>query len=83
MIASSSTFCPHPGRVIRDLFRLLDAVTALYGSTSLQQSSKGSCTLLVSGYNLRADYPGSSAQQRSQCSPRISAGADVGRGSLK
>ena len=55
MIASSSTFCPHPGRVIRDLFRLLDAVTALYGSTSLQQSSKGSCSLLVSGYNLRAD----------------------------
>ena len=29
--------------------------TALYGSTSLQQSSKGSCSLLVSGYNLRAD----------------------------
>ena len=29
--------------------------TALYGSTSLQQSSKGSCILLVSGYNLRAD----------------------------
>ena len=55
MIASSSTFCPHPGRVIRDLFRLLDAFTALYGSTSLQQSSKGSCSLLVSGYNLRAD----------------------------
>ena len=53
MIASSSTFRPHSGRVIRDLFRLLDAVTALYGSTSLQQSSKGS--LLVSGYNLRAD----------------------------
>ena len=26
MIASSSTFCPHPGRVITDLFRLLDAV---------------------------------------------------------
>ena len=26
MIASSSTFCPHPGRVIKDLFRLLDAV---------------------------------------------------------
>ena len=55
MIASSSTFRPHPGRVIRDLFRLLDAVTALYGSTSLQQSSKGSCSLFVSGYNLRAD----------------------------
>ena len=28
-------------------------------------------------------YPGSSAQQRSQCSTRISAGADVGRGSVK
>ena len=55
MIASSSTFRPYSGRVIRDLFRLLDAVTALYGSTSLQQSSKGSCSLLVSGYNLRAD----------------------------
>ena len=26
MIASSSTFRPHSGRVIRDLFRLLDAV---------------------------------------------------------
>ena len=26
MIASSSTFCPHPGRVIRDLFRQLNAV---------------------------------------------------------
>ena len=52
MIASSSIFCPHLGRVIRDLFRLLDVV---YGSTSLQQSSKGSCSLLVSGYNLRAD----------------------------
>ena len=82
MIASSSTFRPHQGRVIRDLFRLLDAVTALYRSTSLQQSSKGSCSLLVSGYNLRA-YPGSSAQQRSQCSTRISAGADVGCGSFK
>ena len=26
MIASSSTFCPHPGRVIRDLFRQFHAV---------------------------------------------------------
>ena len=26
VIASSSTFCPHLGRVIRDLFCLLDAV---------------------------------------------------------
>ena len=26
MITSSSTFCPHPGRVIRNLFRQLHAV---------------------------------------------------------
>ena len=26
MIARSSTFCPHPGRIIRDLFRQLHAV---------------------------------------------------------
>ena len=39
MIASSSTFHPHPGKVIRDLIRLLDAV---YG-------------FLVSGHNLWAD----------------------------
>ena len=32
---------------------------------------------------LLVTYPGSSAQQRSQCSTRISAGADVGCGSLK
>ena len=31
----------------------LTMCTALYGSTSLQQSSKGSCSLLVSGLNLR------------------------------
>ena len=29
--------------------------TALYGSTSQQKSSKGSCSLLVSGHNLRTD----------------------------
>ena len=29
--------------------------TALYESTNLQQSSKGSCSLLIFGYNLRAD----------------------------
>ena len=55
MIASSSTFRPHPGRVIGDLFRLLDAVYGIVRSTSLQKSSKGSCSLLVSGHNLRVD----------------------------
>ena len=38
---------------------------------------------LESSGRLPVGYPGSSAQQRSQCSTRISAGADVGRGSLK
>ena len=33
MIADSSTFRPHPGRVIRDLFRLLHAVR--HGTESL------------------------------------------------
>ena len=36
MIASSSTFCPHLGRVIRDLFRLLNAV---YGIEALVYSN--------------------------------------------
>ena len=31
MIASSNTFCPHPGRVIMDLFRQLHAVWACLG----------------------------------------------------
>ena len=55
MIASNTTFRPHPGSVIRDLSRLLNAVFGIYGSTSLQQSSKGSCSLLVSDHNIRAD----------------------------
>ena len=54
MIASSSALRPHPGRVIRDLFLQLHVVW--HGmEASLQQWSKGSCTLLVSGHNLRAD----------------------------
>ena len=55
MIYSSSTFCPHQGRVIRDLFRQLHSVIVWYERTSLQPSSKGSCSLLVSGHNLWAD----------------------------
>ena len=56
MIASSNTFCPHPGRVIRDLFRLLNAVyNTVRKHYCLQQSSKGSCSFLVSGYNLQTD----------------------------
>ena len=52
MIASSSTFYPHPGRVIRDLLPVRHGTEAL---VRLQQSSKGSCNLLVSGHNLWAD----------------------------
>ena len=37
MIASSSTFCPHPGRVIRDLFRQLIAVR--HGTEALLYSN--------------------------------------------
>ena len=85
MIASSSTFCPHLGRVIRDLnIRLLNAVYGTVRNTSLQQSSKGSCSLLVSDHNLWAD-----CQWRTLVPPLNSgadaapAGAGVGRGSLK
>ena len=37
MIASSSTFCPHPGRVIRDLFLQLHAVR--HGTEALVYSN--------------------------------------------
>ena len=50
--------------------------TALYGSTSLQQSSKGSCSLLVSGYNLRADC------QWRTLAPPLSSGANVAPASV-
>ena len=55
MIASSSTFRPHPGKVIRDLFRQLHAVRHGTEALGLQQSSKGRCSLLVSDHNLGAD----------------------------
>ena len=50
MIAISSTFLPHPGRVIRDLFCQLHAVW--HGTEALVYSNH----LLVSANNLRADY---------------------------
>ena len=52
MIARSSIFRPHSGMVIRDLFRLLNAVFGIVRTHySLQESSNGSCSLLVSGHN--------------------------------
>ena len=86
MIASSSTFRPHLGRVIRDLFRQLHAVwhgtEALVYSNHPRAAAASSYLAIIFGPIVVA-YPGSSAQQRSQCSTRISAGADVSCGSLK
>ena len=47
MIASSSTFRPHPGRVIRDLFRQLNAVrhgteALVYSNQSLRKAAASS-----------------------------------------
>ena len=58
MIASSSTFRqPHPPPPIwGGLLGSVPSVaccSAWYGSTSLQQSPKGSCSLYVSGHNIR------------------------------
>ena len=57
MIASCSTFRPHPGRVIRDMFRQLHAVW--HGTEALvysnHPSNHPSCSLLVSGHNFRTD----------------------------
>ena len=48
-------FAPIRGGSLGSSFICWMLCTALYGSTSLQQSSKGSCSLLVSGHNLWAD----------------------------
>ena len=53
MIASSSTFRPHPGRVIRDLFRQLHAVwydtEALVYSNHPREAAASSYLAIVSG----------------------------------
>ena len=74
MIASSSTFCPHPRRVIRDLFH---AVYGIVRSTNLPQSSKGSCSLLVSGHNLPAD-----CQWRTPLVPQLNSVANAAPASV-
>ena len=84
MIASSSTFHPHPGRVIRDLFHLLNAVRhckeALVCTAIIQGKLQPPRIWPVSSGSMPVAYPGSSAQQRSECSTSISAGTGVGRG---
>ena len=86
MSASSSTFRPHPGRVIGDLFRQLHAVwhgmEALVYSNHPREAAASSYLAIIFG-RIASGLPWSSAQLRCQCSSRISAGAGVGRGSLK
>ena len=55
MIASSSTFSPIRGGSLGISVLSIACCMAWYRSTSLQQSSKGSCSRLVSGHNLQAD----------------------------
>ena len=56
MIASSDSlhFAPIWGGSLGSVWSVA-CCTAWYGSTSLQQSSNGSCSLHVSGNNLQAD----------------------------
>ena len=53
MIASSSTFCPHPGRVIRDLFCQLHAVwhgtEALVYSNHSREAAASSYLAIIFG----------------------------------
>ena len=53
MIASSSTFCPHPGRVIRDLFRQSHAIRhgteALVYSTHSREAATTSYLAIIFG----------------------------------
>ena len=86
MIASSSYFRPHPGRAIRDLFRQLHAIRhgtrALVCSNHRREAAASSYLAIFFG-RIASGVPWTSAQSRCQCSSRISAGAGVGRGSLK
>ena len=75
-----------PGRGIRDLFRLLRAVR--HGMEALVYSNHPRKLQRPRIWPLSSDrlpvaYLCFSAQQRSQCSTRINAGACVGCGSFK
>ena len=66
MIASNSTFCPHPERVIRDLFSQLHAVwhgtEALVCSNHPREAAASSYVAIIFG-QIASGYPGSSAQR--------------------
>ena len=87
MIASSSTFRPRPGRVIRDLFRLLHAVRhgmqALVYSNHPRETAASSYLAIIFGRIDSFKNAGASAQHWSQCCTRTSAGTGVSCGSLK
>ena len=86
MMASSSTFRPHTGRVIRDLFRLLHAVRHGMEAPVYSNHTRKLQRPRIWPYSsdgLPVAYLCFSAQQRSQCSTRINAGTFVGCGSLK
>ena len=86
VIASSSTFRPHAGRVIRNLFRQLHGTEALVYSSHLREAEVFSYLAIIFG-RIASSVPwffrSTAVPMRCQCSSRISAGAGVGRGSLK
>ena len=69
--SSTSTFRPHLGRVIKDLFYLLHDV--LHSAVALVCSNFKEGLALIFERIANA-YPGSSAQTRCQCSSHIGAG---------
>ena len=76
MVASSSTFRTHLGRVMRDLSRLLHVEPH---DTRLQRLSKGSCSLHVTnnGYKIVVDC------QRGSLFPSLNSGADAAHASVQ
>ena len=86
MIASGRTFCPHPGRVIRDLFRLLHAVwhatEALVYSNHPREAAASSYLTIIFG-QIASGIPWFLRSTAVLMQSRISAGAVVGCGSLK
>ena len=76
MVASSSTFRTHLGRVMRDLSRLLHVEPH---GTRLQRLSKGSWSLHVTnnGYKIVVDC------QRDSLFPSLNSGADAAPASVQ
>ena len=86
MTASSSTFCPHSGRVIRDLFRQLHSVwhatEALVYSNHPRETAASSYLAIIFG-RIGSGAPWFLRSTAVPMQLSISAGAGVGYGSLK